>query len=48
GRRYHRPAEPVLETFDADTPDRDTPDGDTPTADQTAPAGDPDDEMPPF
>jgi hypothetical protein len=42
GRRYHRPAEPVLETFDADTPDRDTPDGDTPTADQTAPAGDPD------
>ncbi|MDQ1614288.1 MAG: hypothetical protein QOJ60_227 [Actinomycetota bacterium] len=27
GRRYHRPAEPVLEEFDADTTDGETPDG---------------------
>jgi hypothetical protein len=55
GRTYHRPAEPVLDTFD----------GDTPVADQTGPAadhdedpgpaaptpgdpGDPDDDIPPF
>ncbi|MDQ1614574.1 MAG: hypothetical protein QOJ60_513, partial [Actinomycetota bacterium] len=48
GRRYHRPAEPVLDTFDGDTPDGDTPAGGTPVADQTAPAGDHDDEIPPF